>query len=61
MTITCSHCDMPYNITTDDTIVACPYCGQRTFSPGADDWDDERDEDDDDHAAAQRAARAGEG
>jgi len=37
MTITCSECDLPYGVTTDDHIVACPWCGHKTFSPGADD------------------------
>lgn len=54
MTITCSQCDLPFEITTDDHLVACPFCGQATFSPGADDDDD---------AAQLHAAgwRAGEG
>lgn len=55
MTITCSNCDMPYLIVTDDPIVACPYCGTRTFSPGADDGDDDEEEQD---ARAQAAALA---
>lgn len=54
MTITCSHCDMPYLIVTDDTIVACSYCGTRTFSPGADDWEEEEEEDEWAEAAKQR-------
>ena len=56
MTITCAECDEPFDITTDDHIVACPWCGHKTFSPGADDGPDEDDAD-------QRAAgwRAGEG
>lgn len=37
MTIICSNCDKPFEITTDDHLVACPWCGQATFSPGADD------------------------
>ena len=39
MTITCAECDEPFEITTDDHIVACPACGHETFSPGADDLD----------------------
>ena len=51
MTITCSNCDKPFDITTDDHLVACPWCGQATFSPGADDGPDE----DELHAAGWRA------
>lgn len=55
MTITCSNCDMPFNIVTDDHIVACPYCGTRTFSPGTDDWTEDEDENSDRRAANDAA------
>ena len=44
MTITCSNCDKPFDITTDDHLVACPWCGQATFSPGADDGPEEEED-----------------
>lgn len=58
MTITCSNCDRPYLVVTDDLIVACPFCGTRTFSPGADDPDEE-DDAGAQWAVAQRQADAG--
>lgn len=48
MTITCSNCGCPFVPDSDRTVVACDFCGHRTFSPYAGEDNTERDFDEDD-------------
>ena len=55
MTITCSACGCPFDPGDDRTVVACDFCGHRTFNPyvdlGGEWWNDERDDEDKDDDA----------
>lgn len=47
MTITCSNCGCPFVPDSDRTVVACDFCGHRTFNPYAGEDNTERDFDQD--------------
>lgn len=59
MTITCSHCGCPFVPDSDRTVVACDWCGHRTFNPYWRD-EDEDDEDTTDYSALPATRDAGE-
>lgn len=57
MTIECSHCGMPFVPDSDRAVVACDFCGHRTFNPYFGDDDDWGEDDDEQPAARVEGAR----